>query len=191
MTSTIVLFLALCSAGLLVNPLPEDVILMTAGYLIADGARPLASTLALCLVGIGCRDSLVMLLGRSLGHGLLERRWLQRLLSKGRIERSRQLLLDNQPKAILIARFLPGLRVPIFLVAGTLGLPWRTFFLFDGLGLCVTVPLEVFLGYHIGPSAVQWFLNTSGWQAVFVVAFVVVMVLISFKRRAASDLLER
>ena len=164
---------------------------MTAGYLIADGARPLLSTLALCLVGIGCRDSLVMLLGRSLGHGLLERRWLQRLLSKGRIERSRQLLLDNQPKAILIARFLPGLRVPIFLVAGTLGLPWRTFFLFDGLGLCVTVPLEVFLGYHIGPSAVQWFLNTSGWQAVFAVAFVVGMVLISLKRRAGSDLLDR
>ncbi len=191
MTSTIVLFLALCSAGLLVNPLPEDIVLMTAGYLIADGARPLASTLALCIVGMACRDSLVMLLGRTLGHGLLERRWLQRLLSKARMERSRQLLLDNQPKAILIARFLPGLRVPIFLVAGTLGLPWRTFLLFDGLGLCITVPIEVFVGYHIGPSAVQWFTDTSGWQAAFAVAVVVVMILISIKRRARDELLDR
>ncbi|MBL8753268.1 MAG: VTT domain-containing protein, partial [Planctomycetes bacterium] len=49
---------------------------------------------------------------------------------------------------ILIARFLPGIRVVAFFTAGTMKMPWRRFLFLDGLGIALIVPLLTWLGYR-------------------------------------------
>ncbi len=50
---------------------------------------------------------------------------------------------------IFVARFMPGLRTPIFLTAGISKkvTPFR-FFLLDGFAAIISVPLWVYAGYH-------------------------------------------
>lgn len=49
---------------------------------------------------------------------------------------------------LFVARFLPGLRSPIFLTAGmTRRIPFWRFLLLDGLAALISVPVWVYLGY--------------------------------------------
>jgi len=56
----------------------------------------------------------------------------------------------NVRKIIFSARFLAGLRAPIFLSAGMLGVRTRTFVSLDFLGAIISVPTLTFLGYYFG-----------------------------------------
>jgi membrane protein DedA with SNARE-associated domain len=51
---------------------------------------------------------------------------------------------------IIAGRFLPGLRAPIFFVAGGSRVPFSKFLLFDAMAAVVSVPLWLFLGSRFG-----------------------------------------
>jgi membrane protein DedA with SNARE-associated domain len=56
----------------------------------------------------------------------------------------------------LVTRFLPGQRNTLFFVAGTLRLPYRTFFLWDGVAAALHVTVLVY-----GARALGW-----RWQSL-------------------------
>ena len=47
---------------------------------------------------------------------------------------------------MFVARFMPGLRAPIFCMAGTMGVRYLRFAFFDGLAALLSVPVFVWLG---------------------------------------------
>ena len=51
---------------------------------------------------------------------------------------------------IFAARFMPGLRAPIFFSAGTLHLPYRVFLFYDGGAALISVPLIIGSVYYFG-----------------------------------------
>ena len=60
---------------------------------------------------------------------------------------------------LFVARFLPGLRSPIFLTAGlTRKVPFWRFLLMDGLAALISVPIWVYLGYF-GATNRDWLLT--------------------------------
>ena len=136
-------------------PLPEDIAVALAGVLVATGEVNWLPALALAWLGVLGRDSIVWCLGRFFGDWALRRKWLLRLIGAHRVDRARALVIRRDSLAVLMGRALIGMRVPVFFVAGTMGVPFRKFVFWDALGLLVTTPILLGLGAYLGEPIVD------------------------------------
>lgn len=126
-------------------PLPEDVPLIAGGYLVArTGSLPLMILTGLAGILIG--DSMIFRAGQTYGEKLLDTR-VGRHISGERVQRTIHLFEKHGTKFIMIARFVPGLRAVTYFVAGTTGVPYWKFLLYDGIAACISAPAWVYLGY--------------------------------------------
>lgn len=124
--------------------LPEEVTLLTAGYLAGAGHRPLWASLLVCYVGIVSADSLTWAIGRR--FGLHPEGWAARLVGPHRVERIERFYRRYGPWAIVICRQLPGTRTPAFFFAGASGFPLTRFLSFEMSAALLTVGVYVTLG---------------------------------------------
>lgn len=136
--------LMLCGLGL---PLPEDLVLLTGGFLVHRGIIRYPITLGVSLVGVVAGDNSLFFLGRRFGTSLITYLGLGWPRSKGKIERLEQFMERHGHRAILYARFLAGLRAFVYLTAGSLGVAPLRFFVYDLAGALISVPIVVSLGY--------------------------------------------
>jgi membrane protein DedA with SNARE-associated domain len=141
------LLLVACGLG---APLSEDLVLVTGGLVAARGHAWLPAMVLGGWMGTVAGDLLLYRVGRSLGRRLLTQPRLQRVLTPERVAWVEERLARRGALTVFSARFLPGLRVPTFLLAGAGGVSLRGFLLADGLGAAVTAPALVALGYHFG-----------------------------------------
>jgi len=140
------LVLALVVGGLGV-PLPEDVVLLTAGALAHASKPGWPVVVPVCIGGVLLGDTLLFLAARRTGTTAYERGWLARLLPGPRRAKLERLFARYGGALVVVARHVAGLRAPVFALASIHGMPLRRFLLWDGLGACVSVPLMVLLGY--------------------------------------------
>lgn len=141
-----------CGLGM---PIPEDLVLFTMGYLSYLGVVDLMPSILLCLVGVLAGDCVVYGLGRRWGETLINHRFLAKLLHAERLGRARGLFQRWGTRVIFGARFMPGLRAPVFFSAGALGLPFRVFFLLDAAAALISVPLLVWITWRFGSHVDQ------------------------------------
>ncbi len=137
------LILILCGFGL---PIPEDIVLLAAGMLGRDDGRSWLQTSALMYLGVITGDTLIFLAGRHFGSRLLAHRWLQRMLPPAKQARIERLFERYGAMGLFLARFLPGLRAPIFCSAGAMKVRLGKFLLLDGAAALISVPAFVWLG---------------------------------------------
>jgi len=137
----------LCGLGL---PLPEEIVLLAAGYVCAKlpDNLDLGLMMVWCAGAILAGDLLPYVLGRVFGTRLLRVRWMRILVTKRRLAMFDRWFRRRGDLVILIARFVAGLRVVAFFTAGAMKMPWRRFLVLDGLGILLIVPLLTWLGYH-------------------------------------------
>jgi membrane protein DedA with SNARE-associated domain len=101
------------------------------------------------LAGILIGDSIIFRAGATYGEALLETR-LGRHIPGEKVERIIGLFERHGAKFIMVARFLPGVRAVTYFVAGTTGVTYWRFLLFDGIAACVSAPFWVLLGHWAG-----------------------------------------
>ena len=144
--------LVACGLGL---PMPEDIALITGGYLAGigppKGVGSLPLMIAVGLLGIVIGDSIIFKAGSVYGDRLLETR-LGRHIPAARIARTRELFTQHGPKMIMVARFLPGVRAVTFFVAGSSRVAYWKFLVYDGLAALASAPLWVMLGHWAGKN---------------------------------------
>ena len=140
-----ILLLALVAGGL-GAPLPEETTLLVAGALTHRSSHSLPFVIAACGAAVLAADLILFAAARYWGPRVLRWRWLSGLLSESRRQWVVAQVARYGAAAVFVARFLPGVRVLVFLTAGLHGMDARRFILFDLLGLCVTVPVLVLLG---------------------------------------------
>ncbi|WP_052360825.1 DedA family protein [Geminisphaera colitermitum] len=138
--------LLLCGLGL---PLPEDVVLITAGVLAEMDGRTVMFTTLLMYVGVVGGDSMIFLAGKYLGARLLSARWFRRMFSPRKLARVSKLFARYGSWVLFIGRFLPGLRMPIFFTAGSVRVSFLKFLALDGLAALISVPVFVWLGHFL------------------------------------------
>lgn len=150
--------LILCGFGM---PIPEDIILVAGGVLagMACGSdftffhalkdcNAVHIMFAVAMAGVLIGDSCMYLMGRIFGMKLLNMRFTKKLLPPERVHWVQKKFLRYGVYFIFIARFMPGLRSPIFIIAGiTRRVPFIKFFLTDGFAALISVPLWVYLGF--------------------------------------------
>lgn len=140
------IFVGLVGAGLGV-PLPEDLALLAAGALAHRTPLPLALVVAVCAAGVLLGDVVLFLGARRLGQAAFERPLFRRLLPPARRARLEVLFAKRGAALVFFARHLAGIRAPVFALAGIQGMPLARFVTFDVLGLCISAPVMVGLGY--------------------------------------------
>jgi membrane protein DedA with SNARE-associated domain len=138
--------LLLCGLGL---PVPEDVVLLLAGALGEMDGRSWLKVSLYMYVGVVAGDSMIFLAGRHLGTRMLASSWLQRILPPRKQIKVEGLMERYGSMALLIGRFLPGLRAPIFFTAGSVKVSYLKFLLFDGFAALVSVPIFVWAGHWL------------------------------------------
>jgi membrane protein DedA with SNARE-associated domain len=138
--------LALVVAGLGL-PVPEDIMLLAAGVLVYRGEVSYVGALAACAVGVIIGDTTIFLIARRLGPAALVRRPLRWLITPERRVKIEEMFRKRGKVIVFLGRHMAGLRAPIFAMAGINGIKLRDFWLYDGLGLCVSAPVVIGIGY--------------------------------------------
>lgn len=131
------------------SPIPEDLILATAGYLISAGAFSWPGALILGVIGVVSSDLLLYLWGMRLNAGV-KGGWMGRLVRPHHLAKAEEWLVRLGDKAVFFGRLLPGTRTVAFIGAGVRRMPLSKFLLFDGLGALVWVPAVLFAGAQVG-----------------------------------------
>jgi membrane protein DedA with SNARE-associated domain len=136
-----------CGLGL---PIPEDITLFAAGLLCYYGLTGLALMIAVAFAGVMVGDSIIFFLGHKFGRRLTKKWFFHRILPDDRLIAVQNRFARRGVKMIFAARFMPGLRAPIFFSAGTLHLPPRVFWFYDGMAALISVPLIIGAVYYFG-----------------------------------------
>ncbi len=140
------IFAALLASGV-GFPVPEDVPLIAAGVMAANGGMAVWPASLACGVFVLMRDCFVFWLGYRYGEGLLENRWAARIVRPKLVHKAQERLRKSQTFVVFTGRFLPGLRGPIFFAAGTSRVKPLLFISVDTFAALISVPVWVWLGY--------------------------------------------
>jgi membrane protein DedA with SNARE-associated domain len=183
--ATLAGILLLCGLGL---PIPEDVSLISAGYLAHRGVVNVHTVFLVCFASVLGGDCIAFMLGRLFGTRLLDSRLARRFFRPRKQIRVRAYFRKFGSKVILVARFLPGLRFSIFLSAGTLRLRPSVFFTYDALAALVSVPALVYLAWIFGEHidhVVSW-ARRSEYGILLLVLVAVVWFVVKMLRQRRS-----
>ncbi len=134
-------------------PLPEELLIVAAGLWTAshdEYGMYRWLMLPVCIVGVVIADVLLYAIGRRFGVRLLDHPWMARIVrpaKRARIERNFHKFGVN---ILLFGRLLPGIRTPLFLIAGLMRLSVPRFLLADAVGAVLGNSLLYFLAFWFG-----------------------------------------
>jgi membrane protein DedA with SNARE-associated domain len=141
------LLLLACGLGL---PLPEELSLIGSGVLLHGGYVGFWQVTTVCMVAILGGDSVPFLLGRRYGLSLLRIGWISRVLHPERFAKFEKRYASHRNLAVFSCRFVAGLRMPGYFLAGAMGTSYWRFLLLDSIGALLTVPTSIYLGKLLG-----------------------------------------
>ncbi len=183
----IVVFLLLTGCGL---PIPEEVPILLAGVVSSQGnLDPWLAFLA-CVVGALLGDTAMYAIGYHFGHGLLMRHpKLGKLLGAQREEHFEQAIQRHMFKVMLLARFMVGVRAPVYLSAGVVRIPYRKFILCDLICATLVVGTVFTLGYYFGDNIVE-LIRDAEMAFTLIVILVLLIVFLWWLRRQRQQMLD-
>lgn len=145
--------LLICGFGV---PVPEDVTLVTGGVIAGLGYANEHTMVAVGLAGVMVGDGIIFSAGRFFGDGITRMRPFRNILTPERFAAAQEKFTRYGRWVMFVARFLPGLRTPVFLSAGMTGrVSFLTWFLMDGFAALISVPVWVYLGFY-GARNFDW-----------------------------------
>ncbi len=143
------LLLVLLAAGLGL-PLPEDIPLIAAGWLVHRGQADLGLMIATGLFGVLLGDTIMYAMGRRYGIHIVEHRWFRRIAKPWLLEKAKNKYHQHGIKILFAARFMPGIRAIMYLTAGVFRVPYWKFLAIDALAACISVPVWIIAGDFFG-----------------------------------------
>lgn len=177
----IFVFLILTGCGL---PVPEEVAIVLAGVLSAQGSLLPGPALAACLTGALLGDCMIYAIGRRWGPSLLVAHpRFATLLHADREARFEEAIERHALKVLLLARFMVGIRGPVYLAAGAMRMPFRRFFLYDVLGVTIVVGGVFGLSHAYGNDVLRWVRHAELTVTVAVLAAAAIIGIYLYRRQ--------
>lgn len=172
------LVLFLCGLGL---PLPEEVTLIASGLLLYQGKVSFIPITLVCSVAIIAGDTVPYFLGRRYGLKALENRWVARVLHPERFAIVEGKFHKHGSGVVFMCRFLPGIRIPAYFTAGTLGMSYPRFLLLDALGVMISVPTSIYLAMLFGGKVEELEEQMDHFNLILAFALVAVVGIVIFR----------
>jgi membrane-associated protein len=160
---------------IIVMPIPEEVMLISLGYVSASGVWNPFVAAAIAFATLILSDGIFYFLSRS-GNRYVAR--LVRRSEGGAFAKAEAQMKRNMPRSVFILTFVPRLRFFGPVLAGILKLKWPAFFLADASALVIHVSVYTFLGFFFHRSLEGLFKNLAVLQHVLFIAAIVVIGLI-------------
>jgi membrane protein DedA with SNARE-associated domain/rhodanese-related sulfurtransferase len=158
------------------TPVPAIAILLAAGAVAGEGRLSLSGVLAAATVGTVVGDVVLYQGGRWRGGPVLRRLCSVSLAPDTCVRKTERSFQDLGWKALVIAKFVPGLAFLAAPVAGTLRMPWGSFLLFDTLGALLYNVVVIGLGFVLHGQldrVVGWFHRLGSAAIPIVIAAIV------------------
>ncbi|NLR74690.1 DedA family protein [Leeia aquatica] len=166
--------LLLCGFGV---PIPEDISLVAGGVMAGLDMANVHIMFLVGLAGVLAGDTIMFVVGRIYGERVRRFRIVARYLTPERYEAVQDKFHKYGNRVMFVARFLPGLRSPIFLTAGmTRRISFWRFIAADGFAALISVPIWVYLGYY-GADNRAWLMEQvhAGQRGILLVLAVLLV----------------
>jgi membrane-associated protein len=181
------LFALLFSCGI-GAPMNEDILLLAAAALTLKGVMEPVPLMVVAWFGLVLGDALVFHWGHRFGARLLRHRYFARVVPEARLASLQDTMRRYGPGYIFVVRFMPGIRTPLFFAAGSLKMPYRHLFIYDGAAALVELPLLVYGVRYVGGRWEEILALMQRFQGVLLPVFfaLVVGVWLLARRRARA-----
>ncbi len=146
---------ALVFAGNFGIPVPEETVLLAAGFLAGQDALDLGTLYAVGIASAVTGDCCGFAFGRTGGQRLIERLGARFHFIRERYQRLQDFFEAHGSKAVFMARFVAGARFMAGPVAGAAGMPFLRFLAWNVLGAVVWCSLVITVGYLLGDE-LRW-----------------------------------
>jgi membrane-associated protein len=143
---------------------PGELALVLGGVLASLGRLPLWAVVVAGAAGAVAGDTVGYAVGRRFGERVL-RRLPRRFVRPDRVERATALVRRLGGPAVFVGRFTAVLRALIPVVAGTAGIPYRSFAVYNATGGIVWATGAALLGYGAG-GAYQAAASRATWAGL-------------------------
>lgn len=153
----------------------EDLTCVTVGTLINEHKIPWLRGGAACFLGIYIGDLTFFFLGRVAGGRLLKYRFFSRAIGEQRLREFGQ-WFDRKPwAAIMACRFLPGIRVPLYVSVGAMTHRTKAFFWWTCFFACIWTPGLIGLVVLLGGAITKplHYVFGEGWWTIPLTIFVI------------------
>jgi membrane protein DedA with SNARE-associated domain len=181
------LFALLFSCGI-GAPMNEDILLLAAAALTLKGVMEPVPLMVVAWFGLVLGDALVFHWGHRFGARMLRHRYFARVVPEARLASLQDTMRRYGPGYIFVVRFMPGIRTPLFFAAGSLKMPYRHLFIYDGAAALVELPLLVYGVRYVGGRWEEILALMQRFQGVLlpVLVLLIVIVWLLARRRAKN-----
>jgi membrane protein DedA with SNARE-associated domain len=149
-------FLAVEESGVPI-PVPGDFLMLALGVRARDGLIVLWQVIAAMEAGTVVGSSLLYLLARRGGRGVVVRYGPFIGIGPDKLDRAERQLQRYGATAVVLGRLLPGLRILTAIACGIFRVPYRVFLPAMSLGSLIYIVGYTMLGYFAGPVVLGLF----------------------------------
>ncbi len=140
----------LATLSTVVLPLPEEATLLAAGYAVRLGQASFIGGWASGWLAVMIGDTSAYFFGREVLGRALRTRWARTLFPEARRLWAEQLVAGHGARAIVIGRFLVGVRGFVYFAIGASRFPLGRFLAVDAAVAAVEVGVLVAVGFGLG-----------------------------------------
>ena len=180
-------FIALTGCGM---PIPEEAAIVVAGVLSSQNQLDWRIAFAVCLAGAVVGDSFMYAIGYRWGHGIFTSHpRFAKLFASENEQQFQKSVEAHAFKVMLLARFLVGIRAPVYVMTGVVRLPFRRFLLYDVISASLVVGVVFGLSYLFGEQVTGW-VRHAETRATIVVVLILIAVLAILYYRNREQVME-
>jgi membrane protein DedA with SNARE-associated domain len=165
-------FFALLAAGF-GFPIPEELPVLTAGIMVGHEGTTLRwyYMLLVVMAGVVIGDGVLYGAGRVWGRRLLNLGFIRRnFVPHDKQEQIEKNFAERGIWVLLGARLLPGIRAPVFIMAGVLKVPLGRFLLADAIYAIPLVNVLFWLAYFLTDQVLEIFHQINAYRPLVIVA---------------------
>ena len=157
----------------------EDVACVAAGLAISSSITNWTVALIGCSLGAIIGDTVMFLFGYFVGRPVI--RWwpFNKFLSASQLDVAGKWFAQNEILVIILSRFTPGLRGPVYVSAGILKMTFIKFLAVHTLSVLVWAPLLIGLALIVGYPIMGWIETWEYWSILFILPVILFIVYLS------------
>lgn len=151
-------------------PVPGETVLILGAVYAGSGRLNIVLVALLGFLGAVLGDNIGFAVGHFGGRRLVERYGRYVFLTPERLDRATRFFERHGGKIIVVARFIEGLRQANGIIAGTTGMHWARFLLFNAIGAALWVAVWTSIGYFSGSHINTIYNDATRYDAYLAIA---------------------
>ncbi|MEU5634163.1 DedA family protein [Streptomyces rishiriensis] len=151
-------------------PAPGETVLIAAGIYAGAGQLNIVAVTVIAFAAAVIGDNIGYLIGHTGGRAVVHRWGRYVYLTPERFRKAEEFFTRHGGKIVVVARFVEGLRQVNGIIAGTSGMPWRRFLVFNAIGAALWVGLWAALAYAAGTHITAVYAVITRYQLYALIA---------------------